>query len=142
MRACFLPLILAASAACANGVQEMNDSLPTCSTLAECQAHDGKRVRVIATYTVWDPLPDRARNHPPAQQVMLKFGGDDGPFLEPWGHEGHMRSLDEIARFNGKRVRVTGTFLRAMPPHPTDPPHAASLGGPCVRSVERIEAVD
>lgn len=50
-----------------------------------------------------------------------------------------MRPLDEIARYDGQRVRVTGTFLREMPPHPTNPPEAAALGGPCIHPVESIE---
>jgi hypothetical protein len=35
---------------------------------------------------------------------------------------------------------VIGTFLSEMPPHPTDPPHAASVGGPCLHPVETIVA--
>lgn len=128
-----------AATACTNGVKTMNDNLPTCATLAACLSHDGERVTVVAIYTVWDPLPDRAANHPPAQQVMLMFGPDkEGPFLEAWGYKGHMRSLDEIARYKGKKVRATGTFLRQMPPHPTDPPEAASLNGPCIHPVDSI----
>jgi hypothetical protein len=117
----------------------MNENVPTCTTLAECNAHDGERVHVVAVYTVWDPLPMRAENHPPAQQVMLVFGSEEeGPFLGAWGRDEHLRPLDEIARYNGKKVRATGTFLRKMPPHPTDPPEAASLGGSCIHPVESI----
>lgn len=87
MRAFLLPAGLAACTACANGADKMSESLPTCTTLAECDAHDGERVHVVARYAVWDPLPQRARNHPPARQVMLMFGpGDEGPFLEAWGY--------------------------------------------------------
>lgn len=130
----------ASAVACTNGINKtMNEKLPTCTTLAECASHDGERVTVVGVYTVWDPLPDRAANHPPAQQVVLTFPPDtEGPFLEAWGHKGHMRALDEIARYKGKKVRVTGTFARKMPPHPTDPPEAASVDGPCIRPVESI----
>lgn len=131
--------VLAAAAACTNGVKTMNENLPTCATLADCLSHDGERVHVVAVYTVWDPLPERAANHPPAQQVMLMFGPDkEGPFLEAWGYQGHMRPLDEIARYRDKKVRVTGKFARQMPPHPKDPPEAASLNGPCIHPVESI----
>ena len=130
--------LFVALAACTNGVKTMTDKLPTCTSLGDCQSHDGERVHVIAVYTVWDPLPDRAVNQAPARQVMLMFDGKDGPFLEAWGNPGHMRSLDEIARYRGKKVRVTGTFLRKMPPNPKDPPHAASLDGPCIHPVENI----
>lgn len=133
----FLTFVLAA--ACTNGVKTMNDKLPTCTTLADCLLHDGERVNVVAVYSVWDPLPVRAANHPPAQQVMLMFGPDkEGPFLGAWGHDGHMRALDEIARYKNRKVRVTGKFSRQMPPHPTDPPEAASLNGPCIHPVESI----
>jgi hypothetical protein len=142
MRVVLLSIILAGCAACADGANTMTGQLPTCATMDECIAHDGERVEVVATYTVWDPLPVRARNHPPAQQVMLKFGTEDGPFLEPWGHEGHMRPLDEISRFQGKKVRIVGTFRREMPPHPTDPPEAASLGGACVQDIESVRPAD
>ena len=67
----FLLCVLTAAAACSNGVKTMSDNLPTCTTLADCLSHDGERVHVVAVYTVWDPLPERAANHPPAQQVML-----------------------------------------------------------------------
>jgi hypothetical protein len=50
----------------------------------------------------------------------------------------HMRPLDEIGRYDRKKVRVTGKFLREMPPHPTDPPEAASLAGACIHPVEDI----
>jgi len=117
----------------------MDDSTPMCTTLSECNAHDGERVHVVGVYTVWDPLPQRARDHPPAQQVMLIFrSGEDGPYLEAWGHEGHLRPLEEIARYEAKNVRITGTFLRRMPSHPTDPPEAASLDGPCIHPIEAI----
>jgi hypothetical protein len=143
MRALLAGIALAACVGCGNGVQKMNENVPVCTTMAECSARDGERVHVVAVYTVWDPLPQRARNHPPAQQVMLVFGPEDeGPFLGAWGHEGHMRPLDEIARLDGKKVRVIGKFLREMPPHPTDPPEAASLAGPCIHPVEAITLVE
>ena len=117
-------------------------TLPTCRTLAECMANDGKRVAVVGLYRVWDPLPQRKLDHPPAQQVVVMLGAQQGPFLEPWGDERHMRSLDEIARFNGKNVRVVGTFLSEMPHLPSDNPDAATLGGPCIRSIEDIQIAD
>src|SRR5689334_20928674 len=73
MRTLLVCIAFAACVACGNGVQKMNENVPVCTTLAECSAHDGERVHVVAVYTVWDPLPQRARNHPPAQQVMLVF---------------------------------------------------------------------
>jgi hypothetical protein len=71
---------------------------------------------------------------------MIMFASEDGPFLGAWGYADHFRSLAEIERFRGTPVRVTGTFLRSMPPHPTDPPEAASMAGPCLHPVESITA--
>jgi hypothetical protein len=116
----------------------MNDNLPTCSTRAECDANDGKRVQVVGVYTVFDPLPKRKRDHPPARHVKLVLGGEDGPFLEPYWHDGAERPADEIARYEGKKVRVVGKFMRDMPPRPGDPPHAAAMGGPCLHPVESV----
>jgi hypothetical protein len=117
----------------------MSGDAPVCTTLAECLAHDGARVTVVGVYTVWDPLPFRADNMAPAQQVILALDGDeDGPYLGAWGRPEHLRELAEIARLAGRRVRVTGTFHATMPPHPTDPPQAASLAGPCVDPVESV----
>ncbi len=123
---------------CGNGVKTMTKPAITCSSMADCLAHDGERVTIEATYRVWDPLPIRHKDQPPAQQVMLWFADQEGPFLGAWGHAGHMRPLDEIARLDGKRVQVVGTFRKKMPPHPTDPPEAASVDGPCVHPVEHI----
>ncbi len=112
--------------------------IPTCATLAECDAHDDKRIEVVGTYVVWDPLPFRAPSQPPAQQVVIMFGSEEGPYLGAWGHDGHLRPLEEIARLADHRVRVIGTFHRTMPPHPTDPPMAASVSGPCIHPVESV----
>ena len=47
----------------------MAASLPNCASLSECLKHVNTRVKIIGTYTVWDPLPERKKDHPPAQQV-------------------------------------------------------------------------
>ncbi len=137
--------IIAVACACTrNGSMAVTDKLPSCATLAECRAHDGKSVHVVGVYRIWDPRPDRKPGHAPARQVMVRFGDDadtDGVFLGAWGHEGHERPLDEIAALAGKRVQVTGTFGARMPPHPTDPPEAAAVDGPCVHPVTRVELV-
>lgn len=116
--------------------------LPSCETMVDCQKFEGKRISVIGIYTVWDPLPKRARDHPPARQVMLIFAdGEPGIYLGAWGYPGHFRSLDEIDNFAGKQVCVTGKFLRKMPPHPKASEDAESLSGPCIFPVEEIKLV-
>jgi hypothetical protein len=113
--------------------------VPACASLAECRAHDGERVEVVGTYTVWDPMPDRPDDLDPPRQVIIAVEPDGGgPYLGAWGRPGHHRELAEIASLGGRKVRVVGTFHADMPPHPTDPPEAASLGGPCIHPVESI----
>ena len=134
-------LILLFATACASNGAKMTDKLPTCATLADCKLHEGQRVQIIGEYAVWDPLPMRAKDQPPARQVLVRFGdGAEGPYLGAWGEDDHQRPLDEIARLNGKRVRVVGTFRSAMPKRAGEPPHAASFDGPCVHPVESIAA--
>ena len=50
-----------------------------------------------------------------------------------------MRPLAEIAKLNGKRVRVVGTFRSAMPKNPeASSPHEATLDGPCIHPLETV----
>lgn len=107
--------------------------------MADCLAHEAERVEVAGTYTVWDPLPMRADNHPPSQYVRLTLaGGEDGPFLGAWGERDLLRPLDEIERFQGQRVRITGTFRLHMRQLSGGHPDEAALDGPCIHPVEAI----
>jgi hypothetical protein len=107
--------------------------------MADCRAHADERVEVIGTYSVWDPLPMRADNHPPAQYVRLTLAdGQEGPFLGAWGHSDLLRPLDEIARFQGQRVRITGTFSLQMEQSASRHPDEAALDGPCIHPVDAI----
>jgi hypothetical protein len=134
-----LLILLFATACATNGAKPMTDNLPKCTTLAQCKQHEGQRVQIVGEYAVWDPLPVRAKDQPPARQVLVKFAdGSEGPYLGAWGEADHMRPLDEIAKLGGKRVRVVGTFRSAMPKDPSSPPQAASLDGPCVHPIETI----
>lgn len=134
-------LILILATACAStGAKQMTDNLATCATLAECKQREGQRIQIAGEYVVWDPLPSRAKDQPPAQQVVVRFAdGSEGPYLGAWGEPDHMRPLDEIAKLKGKRVRVVGTFRSVMPKNASSPPHAASFDGPCIHPIETIE---
>ena len=113
------------------------DKLPTCSTIAECSAHDGKRVQIVGVYTLHNVMPGRPLDRDTAP-VRITLDDGPGPFIGAYWHRDAIRPQDERARLDGRRVRVTGTFLRQMPPNPD--PRAASLGGPCVHLVERVDA--
>lgn len=131
----------AAWAACANGVQQKmsDDNLPTCTTMAQCSAHEGKRVIVVGVYTIYNVVPARPLDKETAP-VRIALGGEPGPFLGAYWHQSAKRDASEKARLDGKRVRVTGTFLGNMPPNPN--PRAASLGGPCIHPIESVDAAE
>jgi hypothetical protein len=133
-----LCLIIGFATACGSGANTMN--LPRCTTYAECEAHDQKRVEVIGTYRLWSPRPGKSADD--ARQVRIVFDPSttSGPFLEAGDDKRHLRSPDEIAKFRERQVRVVGTFVRQMPQN--QPPEAAQLGGSCISDVESIELVE
>lgn len=112
-------------------------TLPRCTTYAECQAYDHKRVEIVGTYRVWIRAPGRSADDPRSRQVQIEL--DDGPgglFLEAGHDKRHKRSLEEIAKFRDRRVRVVGTFVQQMPQ--VLPPDRQQLGGSCISDVESI----
>jgi hypothetical protein len=134
-------LALACSAGCSNGVKnQMSDDPPTCASLAECGARDGKRVSVVGVYTPFFPMPNRKRDDDSPLPVRIVLGDGKGPLLEPYWHKDAIRPADEAARHAGKKVRVIGTFHKESPPPPD--PEAATLGGPCIHPVEKIEPAE
>ena len=141
MRIIFSIIALAASAACANGVQQKmpDDNIPTCTTMAQCSTHEGKRVTVVGVYTIYNVVPARPLDKE-AAPVRIALDGEPGPFLGAYWHHGAKREASEKARLEGKRVRVTGTFLGTMPPNPN--PRAASVGGPCIHPIESVDAAE
>jgi hypothetical protein len=114
-----------------------DDKLPTCATLAECKAHDGRRVHVVGVYTIYNVMPARPLDKETAP-VRIAFGDEMGPFLGAYWHQDGSRPQAEKAQLEGKRVRVTGTFLNNMPPNPN--PRAASLAGPCIHPIDSVTA--
>ena len=112
-------------------------TLPRCTTYAECDVHDRQRVEVVGTYRVWAPRPGRSAEDPRSRQVRITFDASPaGLFLEAGSDHRHLRSLDEIAKFRDRRVRVVGTYLRRMPQ--LAPPEMAQLDGSCISDVESI----
>jgi hypothetical protein len=143
MRASFVTGLVTAGvvAACTPGVNTMKDNLSACTTIAVCDANDGKQVAVVGTYRLFPDQPGvDYTGVPRAARIALDDGL--GPFLEPYWHKQAARSDAEIARFVGKKVRVIGRYYREQPRNPDDPPHASSMGGPCLHPVERIELVE
>ncbi len=136
-----LALVLAVAAGCANGAKtKMSDDLTTCASLDECAARDGKRVAVVGVYTPFSPMPNRKRDDDSPLPVRIVLGDGGGPLLAPYWHGDAVRPADEVARHAGKKVRVVGTFHRQSPPPPD--PDAATLGGPCIHPIEKIEPAE
>jgi hypothetical protein len=144
MRAPFvIPLAFAAcvSAACAPALSLTKEKTPTCTTVAACDANDGKRVSVVGAYRLFPDQPgvDYA-GVPRAVRIALDDGM--GPFLEPYWHNEARRPDAEVSRYLGKKVRVTGVYYREQPRNPNDPPYASAMGGPCIHTVEKIEPAE
>ena len=119
----------------------MKDNLPTCNTVAACDAHDGKRVIVVGTYRQFPDQPGvDYTGVPRAVRIVLDDG--PGPILEPYWHKEAVRTDAEIKKYLGKKVRVTGVYLRQQPRNPDDPPYASAMGGSCIHPVVAIEPVD
>ncbi|MBW2256465.1 MAG: hypothetical protein JRI25_17980, partial [Deltaproteobacteria bacterium] len=99
-------------------------------------AHAGERVVVVGTY---QQLDVRMREVPPPEylghaSVVLSDG--TLVLLEPIWADAAIRSEEERAVFDGKRVRVTGT-LHARAPEPPEPD--ATMINPAISPVECVE---
>jgi hypothetical protein len=114
-------------------------TLPTCLTLSECSAHDGKRVAIVGVYTPFliGPPKSRGEGSPP---IRIAVADDEGPLLAPFWHEKGVRPKEEIDRYSGKRVRVVGIFHKNSPPPPDS--RMATVGGPCFHPLESIELAE
>lgn len=132
-----------AVAACSpgGGMKKRNDSLPTCTSLATCGAHDGADVTVVGVYGLFPDQPGVDYTGVP-RAVRITVDDGVGPYLEPYWHKQAVRAADEVDRFQGKRVRVTGRYYREQPRNPDDPPHASAVGGPCLHPVASIELAE
>ena len=77
MRSVVMSLFAASFAACSPGVTKMKDSLPTCTTIAACDAHDGKEVTVVGADN-WsvevNPNPNASLGAPVHQLLLARNG--------------------------------------------------------------------
>jgi hypothetical protein len=109
-----------------------------CKTTADCGAFDGKRVTVVGIYRALSHPKGEVRGEKEPVMARVDIGSGDGPYLEPFYKSAARRSDVELARFDGKRVRVTGVYYREQPRNPDDPPHAEAFGGPCIADIEEL----
>ena len=111
-----------------------------CQSREELRAHDGKRVTVVGVYRAtrieMKPQPHRPKLHAQLQTPggMLVLG----IYYQPEGR----RPAEELARLDGKKVRVVGT-IRVRPPTQTsaDGIPMASMLEPCLSPVESVVEV-
>jgi hypothetical protein len=112
------------------------DEPVTCSSLAHCNRHDDRQVRVIGIYRKFELGAGKgAAWH---GHVQIDLGGG-GPVLGRYWHDESKRDAAEVAHFEGARVAVVGRYRSETPPNPDDPPHAARLSVPVLLDIERIE---
>ena len=130
---------------CLNNIhrQEKMTALPTISSWNNFRAlfpypynREGLEVRVVGIYQQADI---RKRPIPPAVyrgNVKIVLNSSGGILLYPMWHPDAIRYPEEIERYEGQRVIVTG---RVVPEAPGDPRGAATLIGPCFVTVDTIE---
>ncbi len=118
-----------------------DETLPTCTTSAACNANDGKRITVVGVYGMFPDQPGVDYTDVP-RAVRITLDDGIGPFLEPYWHKDAVRPNDETGKYLGKRVRVTGRYHHQQPRNPDDPPYASAMGGPCIHPVEKLEPAE
>ena len=104
--------------------------------MKELGKRDGKRAEVEGMYHRVDlrmAAEGPAADDELASAVMLS--DRTVVMIEPPSTEAAMRPADEVERFNGEDVVVTGIAHKSAP---QEDPHAAGIISPCVSQVESI----
>jgi hypothetical protein len=110
--------------------------LPLCETLPDIQTFSGQRARVVGTYRQVDM---RMRQKPPPRYVghaAVELSDGTRVLLEPGWSQAAIRSAEERALYDGKRVEVTGV-IHQRSPSPPEP--AAHVVNPTVSPVETVQ---
>ena len=111
-------------------------TLPQCATYADVERLDGQPAAVVGTY---EQVDVRAGPRPPAVfdgHAAVRLRDGHLVLIEPVWSARAVRSDDEVARAAGRAVTVTGV-VHLRSPEPPEP--AASIVGPCVSDVERVD---
>lgn len=100
------------------------------------EAHDGERVSVRGIYALFDATK-HAKDQPAVYDGHAAIILEDGTrvLLEPIDSPNAIRSEEEINRFAGRVVVVTGVLTKLPPP---DPNHAQDLVMPCLSKIEEV----
>jgi hypothetical protein len=106
-----------------------------CRTAGDVLAQSGKRAAVQGVYHRVDARRKRTGAADESRAAAVRLSDGTVLLLEPSWSPAGARSDDEIGRFNGKEVVVTG-IVHAEAPPPPEP--AAAVAGPCITPVESI----
>lgn len=116
-----------------------DQGLVTCSSIADCKSRDEQRVKVVGIYQKHN---FGKGPKPPWQGHGQLELGDGAVMLGRYWHEESKRDLDEVERFEGKKVAAVGRFLAETPPRPGDPPYAARLLIAALVDIESLALVE
>jgi hypothetical protein len=134
-------MVVVSIAATAQGAR-MEPAPVCCANFEQVKALDGKRVTLTGVYqrTAVRKGPRDSADDQKARTVQIRCDGGVGVMLEVYYTPSGARSDEEIKRFQGKRVKVTGV-LRARTPEQVMPGGqiAQTMIGPCIVSIESIE---
>jgi hypothetical protein len=113
--------------------------VPRCETRQDIEALSGQRVRLVGTYQPNDV--SQRRTQPPRYRGHAVVVLSDGThvLLEPMWSKAAIRTPEEHARHDGKRVEVLGT-IHARSPAPAEP--MAYITNPTLSPVESIHLVE
>jgi hypothetical protein len=106
-----------------------------CETLQDVRSRSGQRVILKGTYHQVDV---RMRRKPPAAyagHAAIRLQDETDVLLEPSWSPDAIRTPEEHARYEAKRVQVTGV-VHSEAPKPAEP--LAYITGPCLSPVEEI----
>jgi hypothetical protein len=98
---------------------------------------NGQHAEVAGRYRALEqPIRGTVKKPRPKDHAVLEL--DDGAvvYLEPFDSPAARRPVDEPARFDGKRVRVTGIVYKVMPARGESPM------APCVAEITQIRQED
>jgi hypothetical protein len=108
----------------------------TVFTSGGVDSHGGERVSVRGIYSLIDSGKHDA-DQPPVYDGHAVIILEDGTrvLLEPLGSPNSIRPEEEINRFAGRMVVVTGVLTKLPPPQPDHPQDAVM---PCITKIEEI----
>jgi hypothetical protein len=98
---------------------------------------DGKRAVVVGRYAAVErPMRGLVRTPRPKDHAQLTLSDGARVYVEPFDSPASRRPIDELRKFDGKIVLVTGTLFEIMPSSGQSPI------SPCVTDITEIREAD